>query len=49
MQQELTKKVTDATREIDALQKNALKYDNELKEANKNMDSLVKKVQEQSI
>ncbi|KAI8916328.1 hypothetical protein EDD86DRAFT_244253 [Gorgonomyces haynaldii] len=47
LQKELDKRQTDAGREIEALQKAALKFDGELKEAEKNLDSLIKKVKEQ--
>ena len=48
LKKELEKKSTDATKEIEALQKAALKYDNALKEAEKNLSSLIKKVNDQA-
>lgn len=47
LKQTLAKKIGDGSKEIEALQKVALSCDGELKEAQKNMDSLVKKVTEQ--
>ncbi len=48
LKKELEKKSTDATKEIEALQKAAMKYDNSLKEAEKNLASLIKKVNEKA-